>query len=44
VLDGCSKLMVEVFGEKGVHARSVTGAISLRDNLPVIIDSVFAVE
>ncbi|MBZ0290588.1 MAG: RidA family protein [Anaerolineae bacterium] len=44
VLDGCSKLMAEVFGEKGVHARSVMGAASLRDNLPVIIDSIFAVE
>ena len=44
VLDGCSKLMGEVFGEKGVHARSVTGAVSLRDNLPLIIDAIFAVE
>jgi enamine deaminase RidA (YjgF/YER057c/UK114 family) len=44
VLDGCSKLMVEVFGDKGIHARSVMGAISLRDNLPIIIDSIFEVE
>jgi enamine deaminase RidA (YjgF/YER057c/UK114 family) len=43
VLNGCSDLMVEVFGERGVHARSVMGAISLRDNLPVVIDSIFAV-
>jgi len=43
VLDGCSDLMAEVFGEKGVHARSVLGANSLRDNLPVIIDAIFAV-
>jgi enamine deaminase RidA (YjgF/YER057c/UK114 family) len=41
VLDGCSELMVEVFGEKGSHARSVFGAVSLRDNLPVIVDSIF---
>ncbi len=44
VLDGCSKLMVEIFGEQGIHARSVMGAISLRDNLPIIIDSIFEVE
>jgi enamine deaminase RidA (YjgF/YER057c/UK114 family) len=44
VLNGCSDLMLEVFGEKGVHARSVCGAVSLRDNLPVIIDSIFEIE
>jgi enamine deaminase RidA (YjgF/YER057c/UK114 family) len=43
VLDGCSDLMVEVFGERGVHARSVLGAISLRANLPVVIESQFEV-
>lgn len=25
VLDGCSDLMIEVFGERGIHARSVLG-------------------
>lgn len=44
VLDGCSDLMVEVFGERGVHARSVLGASSLRDNLPIVVDSIFQVE
>ena len=43
VLDGCSDLMLEVFGERGVHARSVFGANSLRSHLPVIIDSIFEV-
>jgi enamine deaminase RidA (YjgF/YER057c/UK114 family) len=43
VLDGCSELMLEVFGERGLHARSVMGAASLRDNLPVVIDSIFEV-
>ena len=43
VLDGCSDLMIEVFGERGAHARSVLGAISLRDNLPIVIDSIFEV-
>jgi hypothetical protein len=44
VLDGCSDLMVDVFGEQGVHARSVFGAVSVRGNLPIIIDSIFEVE
>lgn len=43
VLDGCSDLMVEVFGERGVHARSVLGAVSVRANLPIIIESQFEV-
>ena len=43
VLNGCSDLMVEVFGPKGVHARSVFGAASLRANLPIVIDSIFEV-
>lgn len=44
VLNGCSDLMLEVFGDKGSHARSVLGAVSVRDNLPVIIDSIFEVD
>ncbi|HTV17686.1 MAG TPA: RidA family protein, partial [Polyangiaceae bacterium] len=44
VLNGCSDLMVEVFGPKGVHARSVFGATSLRANLPIVIDSIFEIE
>lgn len=44
VLNGCSDLMMEVFGDKGIHARSVFGAVSVRDNLPIIIDSIFEVE
>jgi len=43
VLDGCSDLMIEVFAERGAHARSVLGASSLRDNLPIVIDSIFEV-
>lgn len=44
VLNGFSDLMLEVFGEQGAHARSVFGAVSVRDNLPLIIDSIFQVE
>lgn len=43
VLNGCSDLMVEVFGDRGVHARSVLGAVSLRANLPIVIESQFEV-
>ena len=43
VLNGCSDLMVEVFGPKGVHARSVLGAASLRAGLPIVIESIFEI-
>jgi enamine deaminase RidA (YjgF/YER057c/UK114 family) len=44
VLNGCSDLLVEVFGERGVHARSVFGATSLRGGVPVILKAVIEVE
>ncbi|WP_123040160.1 RidA family protein [Cohnella candidum] len=44
VLNGCSDLLIEVFGERGVHSRSVFGAVSVRDNLPIIVDSIFQIE
>jgi enamine deaminase RidA (YjgF/YER057c/UK114 family) len=43
VLNGCSDLMVEVFGPRGVHARSVLGAASLRGGVPLVIESLFEV-
>jgi len=43
VLNGCSDLLVEVFGERGVHARSVLGASSLRGGLPVILKALVEV-
>ena len=43
VLNGCSDLLVEVFGERGIHARSVLGASSLRGGLPVILKAVIEV-
>jgi enamine deaminase RidA (YjgF/YER057c/UK114 family) len=43
VLDGCSDLMVQVFGAKGVHARSVLGAVSVRGGVPIVIESVFEI-
>ena len=44
VLNGFSDLMLDVFEDKGSHARSVFGAVSVRDNLPIIVDSIFEVE
>lgn len=44
VLNGFSDMMLDVFGDQGIHARSVFGAVSLRDQLPVIVDSIFQVE
>jgi enamine deaminase RidA (YjgF/YER057c/UK114 family) len=43
VLDGCSDLFVAVFQERGVHARSVLGASSLRAGLPIVIKAIIEV-
>lgn len=40
VLNGASDLFVEVFGDRGVHARSVLGAISLRGGAPLVLEGV----
>ncbi|CAM3637423.1 RidA family protein [Cohnella lubricantis] len=45
VLNGFSDLVLEVFGEpRGSHARSVLGASTLRNQLPIVVDSIFQVE
>ena len=41
IINGCSDLMVEVFGEHGRHARFAVGAGSLPLNVAVEIDAVF---
>jgi enamine deaminase RidA (YjgF/YER057c/UK114 family) len=43
VLNGCSDLLVDIFGSKGVHARSVLGVNSLRGGLPVVLKAVVEV-
>lgn len=43
VLNGCSDLLVEIFQQRGVHARSVFGATSLRNGLPVVLKAVVEV-
>ena len=40
VINGCSDLMVAIFGEKGKHARSSVGVASLPSNIPVEIEMV----
>lgn len=40
VVNGCSDLMVEVFGEAGRHARTAMGAGSLPMRIPVEIEAV----
>jgi enamine deaminase RidA (YjgF/YER057c/UK114 family) len=41
VLNGCSDLMVEVFGDAGRHARSAVGVYRLPMNFAVEVDAVF---
>jgi enamine deaminase RidA (YjgF/YER057c/UK114 family) len=43
VLNGCSDLLVEVFAEKGIHARSVLGANSLRSGVPLVLRAIVEV-
>lgn len=44
VINGCSDLMVEVFGERGVHARSAVGHGSLPGQITVEIEAVVAID
>lgn len=44
VVNGFSDLMVEVFGEKGKHARAAVGMGSLPGNIPVEIEMIVEVE
>lgn len=44
VINGCSDLFVEVFGEAGRHARSAIGAGSLPGNITVEIEAILDVE
>jgi enamine deaminase RidA (YjgF/YER057c/UK114 family) len=43
VVNGCSDLFVEVFGESGRHARSAVGMSSLPGGIPVEIEVIVAV-
>ena len=43
VMNGASDLLVQVFGEKGIHVRSVLGATSLRSGVPLVLKAVIEV-
>lgn len=43
VINGCSDLFIEVFGERGHHARSAVGVGSLPGNITVEIEAIVAV-
>ena len=43
VINGASDLLVEVLGNKGLHARSAVGAGGLPLNVPVEVDAVIAI-
>lgn len=44
VINGCSDLFVEVFGERGKHARSAVGMGSLPRGIPVEVEVIVEVE
>ena len=44
VINGCSDLFVEIFGDAGRHARSAVGMGSLPNNITVEIEVIFAVK
>ena len=44
IINGCSDLFVEVFGDRGRHARSAVGMGSLPRNITVEIEAVVEVE
>ncbi|WP_353644717.1 RidA family protein [Mesorhizobium sp. WSM2239] len=44
VINGCSDLLIEVFGDRGVHARSAVGHGSLPGRITVEIEAIVAVD
>ncbi len=44
VINGCSDLLVEAFGERGRHGRSAVGMGSLPNQMPVEIEMIVEVE
>src|SRR5690625_4847475 len=44
VVNGASDLLLDVFGERGRHARSAIGANELPFNTPIIVEMVVEVE
>jgi enamine deaminase RidA (YjgF/YER057c/UK114 family) len=44
VINGCSDLLVQLFGDNGRHARSAVGMAALPGNIPVEIEMILEVE
>ena len=44
IINGCSDLMKEVFGDKGVHARAAVGVNSLPLGFTVEIEAIFKIQ
>ncbi|MTH78171.1 RidA family protein [Paracoccus aestuariivivens] len=44
VINGCSNLMVEVFGDRGRHARAAVSAPALPRGVAVEIEAIFEIE
>ena len=44
VINGCSDLLIEVFGENGNHARSAVGMGSLPGQIPVEIEMIVEIK
>lgn len=44
VINGASDLMVEIFGDKGRHARSAVGSSSLPFQIAVEVEAIFEIE
>ena len=44
VINGCSDLLVSIWGEKGRHARSAVGMAALPGNIPVEIEMILEVD
>jgi enamine deaminase RidA (YjgF/YER057c/UK114 family) len=44
VINGCSDLFVDVFGEAGRHARSAVGHVTLPGQISVEIEAIVAIK
>ncbi|PKW16680.1 RidA family protein [Saccharopolyspora spinosa] len=44
VIDGCSDLLIEIFGERGRHARSAVGMSSLPGGLTVEVEAIVQIK
>jgi enamine deaminase RidA (YjgF/YER057c/UK114 family) len=44
VVHGFSELLHEVFGERGIHARSAVGLQALPANVPIEVETIFEIE